>query len=97
LAIRASACSEQRALRPLAIRDRRRVLTAGDGLGCNKSSQDHWFRNRNALIPAAAKQQKALNAAAQFAAILDEVVAAPVGINLLKPHGLVANRAGHQI
>ena len=43
LAIRASACSEQRAFRPLAIRDRRRVLTAGDGLGFNKFVRGHWF------------------------------------------------------
>jgi hypothetical protein len=51
----------------------------------------------SALFATSAKQAQALNAAAQFAPILDEVIALIIRIDLLEFHCLVADNTIHQI
>jgi hypothetical protein len=58
----------------------------------NFGSQQCLFLNA-----ASAKQTQSLNAAAQFAPILDNVIALIIRIDLLEFHRLVADNTIHQI
>ena len=49
------------------------------------------------LDPASTKQTQSLNAAADFAPILDEVIAPVIRIDLLEFHCLVTDNTIHQI
>jgi hypothetical protein len=49
------------------------------------------------LVATWTKQAEPLNLAAQLAAVVDEIVTALIGINLLKPHGLVTDHAGNEV
>jgi hypothetical protein len=51
----------------------------------------------SALFATSAKKTQSLDAAAQFAAILDEVIAPIIRIDLLKFHCLVTDHTIHQI
>jgi hypothetical protein len=53
--------------------------------------------NERALNASSAKQTQSLNAAAQFAPILDNVIALIIRIDLLEFHRLVADNTIHQI
>jgi hypothetical protein len=56
-----------------------------------------YFDPATALFATSAKQTQSLNAAAQFAPILDEVIAPIIRIDLLEFHCSVTDNTIHQI
>ena len=64
------------------------------------SFRNNWVRSvrrGSALFATSAKQAQSLNAAAQFAPILDEVIASIIRIDLLEFHCLMTDNTIHHI